>query len=128
MSRMKRNTKSLLDREHVLRDELKRVRQQLRAAEDAARQAWRARVGELAEKFGIAHVSDTVLAAEFKRIAAEHPAPAATESHADDADDTAETGEVAQTPAGGAAQAEPETERAAESAEAGGETKRWKWK
>lgn len=99
-----------------------------REAEEAARRARLASVGELAEKFGIAHIPATVLAGEFKRIAAEHPSLDATESSADDANDTAEAVEVAQTPAGGAAQAESETERAPETAEAGGETKRWKWK
>ncbi len=128
MARMKRNPKSLLDRERELREELKRVRQQRRAAEDAARQARLAHVGELADKFNITHVPDTVLAVEFKRIAAEHPAPAATESPATGADDTAEAGEVAQTPASVAtAQASPVAEDAAETAEAGGDRKRWGW-
>lgn len=125
MARSKRNTKSLLDREHELREELKRVRQQRRAAEEAARQTRLARMGELAEKFGISHVPDTVLAAEFKRIAAQHPAPASAESPTDDANDTAEAGEVAQTPIGDAtAPAAP----AAETVEAGGDRKRWGWK
>lgn len=129
MARVKHNTQSLLTRERELRDELRRVRQQRRAAEEAAHQERLARVGALAEKFGIAHVPDTVLAAEFKRIAAEHPAPAATESPADDTTDTAEAGEVAQTPSGDAtAPAAPGAEHAAETAEAGGDRKRWPWK
>ncbi len=129
MPRVKRNTQSLLDRERGLREQLKHVRQQRRAAEEAAHQARLARVGALAEKFGIAHVPDTVLASEFKRIAAEHPAPAATESLADDATDTAEAGEGAQTPScDAAAPAAPEAEHAMETAGAGGERKRWPWK
>jgi hypothetical protein len=131
MARVARHdTKTLLNRERELREELKRIRQQRRAAEGAARQARLARVGALAEKFGIAHVPDTVLAAEFKRIAAAHPAPAATESPADDAINTAEaSGGEAQTPAGdAAAPAAPEAEHAVETAEAGTERKRWPWK
>jgi len=130
MARVARHdTKSLLNRERELREELKHVRQQRRAAEDAARQARLARVGALAEKFGIAHVPDTVLAAEFKRIAAEHPVAAAMESPADDAADTTEAGGEAQTPTGDAtAPAAPVAEHAAETAEAGAERKRWPWK
>ncbi len=129
MPRVKRNAQSLLDRERELREQLKHIRQQRRAAEEAAHQARLARVGVLAEKFGIAHVPDTVLAAEFKRIAAEHPAPAATESPADDATDTVDAGEVTQTPSGDAtAPAAPGAEHAAETAEAGGDRKRWPWK
>lgn len=126
MARLKVDLKTLAARERELRDELKHVRQQRRAAEDAARQTRLARVGELADKFNITHIPDTVLTSEFKRIAAEHPVPAATESPTNSADDTAESGDVAQTPASGtAAQTEPETERATETADSGGGRKRW---
>ena len=129
MARLKIDPKTLAARERELRDELKRVRQQRRQAEDATRQARLARVGELADQFKITRIQDTVLAAEFKRIAAEHPVPAATESPANSADDTAEAGDVTQTPTNAAAHASPESaEGAVETAGGGGAHKRWGWK
>lgn len=129
MPRVKRNTQSLRNRKQELREELKQINQQLRAAAEAERQARLARVGELADKFNITHIPDTVLAAAFKKLAAENPAPAATESPADNATDTAEADGVAQTPTGdAAAPAAPVAEHAAETAEADGERKRWPWK
>lgn len=118
--------KTLAARERELRDQLRGLKKQARSIERAERNARLQRIAELADKFKIAHIQDTVLAAEFKRIAAEHPVPVATESPVDD---TAEAGAATQTPARDAvAQVDPETERATETAEVGGETKRWKWK
>lgn len=63
----------LSERERELRAELKRIRQQRREAQEAERQARLGRVANLAEKFGLDKVGDTVLTVEFKRIAGEHP-------------------------------------------------------
>lgn len=71
----KHDPKSLDEREAELRAELKRVRQQRRAAAEAERQARMTRIVELAERFRLDQLSDTVLAAEFKRISEHHAAP-----------------------------------------------------
>ncbi len=124
----KHDKETLLARKRALHEEQKQVNRLLREAEEAERQARLARVGVLAEKFGITHVPDTVLAALFKKLAAENPAPAAAESPVDDTDDTAEAGGAAQTPSGAITPAAPGAERAAETAEVGDERKRWPWK
>lgn len=73
MARPKRHDpKSLDERETELRAELKRLRLQRRAAAEAARQARLVRVSELVEKFRLDQLSDTVLASEFKALAAKH--------------------------------------------------------
>ena len=86
MARVKADLKTLAQRERELRAQLKQVRVQARAIERAARLARTERVAALAEKFGILHIPDTVLASSFKKLAAENPP--STES-AKDADTVA---------------------------------------
>lgn len=86
MARVKVDLKTLAMRERELRDQLRALKKQARAVERAERQARTERVAALAEKFGILHISDTVLASAFKKLAAENPP--STES-AKDADTVA---------------------------------------
>lgn len=73
MARLKVDLKILAARERELRDQLRALKKQARAIERAERSARTERVAALAEKFGILHIADTVLAAAFKKLAAENP-------------------------------------------------------
>lgn len=111
----------LSERERELRAELKRIRQQRREAQEAERQARLARVADLAEKFGLDKVGDTVLAVEFKRIAGEHPFAPESADGADTGKN--ETRTQPTEPAAEPTAAEP----AAETAQAGERESRKRW-
>lgn len=72
MARIKMDLKRLSEKESELREQLAQLKKQQRLAERRERETHLQRVAELAEKFGILNFPDTVLAAEFKRIAAAH--------------------------------------------------------
>ncbi len=72
MARVKMDLKRLSEKESELREQLAQLKKQQRLAERRERETHLQRVAELAEKFGILNFPDTVLATEFKRIAAEH--------------------------------------------------------
>ncbi|MEK7116204.1 MAG: hypothetical protein AAB879_02300 [Patescibacteria group bacterium] len=89
MARTKLDLMTLAARERELRDQLRALKKQARVIERAERQARTERVAGLAEKFGILHIGDTVLATAFKKLAAENPP--STES-SKDADPVANAG------------------------------------
>lgn len=89
MARVKMDLKRLSEKESELRKQLAQLKKQQRLAERREHGAHLQRVAELAEKFGILNLPDTVLAAEFKRIAAEHHDAGGTEKTAEV--DTTET-------------------------------------
>lgn len=86
MARLKVDLKTLAQQERGLRAKLKQIRVQARAIERADRAARTERIGALSEKFGILHIADTVLAAAFKKLAAENPPPAELAKDAHTAD------------------------------------------
>lgn len=90
MARLKVDLKTLASRERELRQQLKQVRVQARVIERAERQARTERVAVLAEKFGILHITDTVLAATFKKLAAENPPSTESAKDTDTVEDAAE--------------------------------------
>lgn len=123
MPKVKFDLASIAAQERELRDKLRELKKQQRALARAEQDARLRRVAELADQFGITHLSDTLLAAEFKRLAAAHPP--ATEP-ADTTGTVAGDREEARTPASepAAAGASPgsEAETAQSSSESGGES------
>ena len=81
--RTKLDLKTLAARERELRDQLRALKKQARVIERAERQARTERVATLAEKFGILHIADTVLAGAFKKLAAENPPTTESDKDAD---------------------------------------------
>jgi hypothetical protein len=125
MPKVKTDIAGLARREAELREELRALRAQQRAAERAAAEARSRVVAELASAAGIAGLPRAVLEREFARIARENPAPV---TPARPADDTAAAGdEGAQTPALDAQETATERAPVAEgdmAADAGGK-RRW---
>lgn len=100
MARVKVDLKTLAARERNLRDQLRALKKQGRAIERAERQARTERVAALAEKFGILHIPDTILAASFKKLAAENPPPTESAKNADTVEGAEEEEEARTQPTG----------------------------